>query len=241
MSSKILSNLNKSNLHHAYLIEGAREEVVAEIKDFVASLGVKILANQDFSHIEVDSFKVDDARNLKSLGGERGISSDRKVFLISANSFLLEAQNTLLKIFEEPIPNTIFFLVVPDVNSLLPTFVSRFYLIKSNENLEEKEAEKFIKSSIPDRLLFIKDLLAEPDDEDEEGNEIVVLNSVKSKALRFLNALEFTLHQKTFSEGIKTESKEYFEQIFKVRKFLRMPGSSAKSLMESVALVTPKI
>ena len=225
---------DKNNLHHAYLIEGRREEVMSEILEFMQTLGVETSGNADFSHIAVDSLKIDDARNLKALAAEKGYTSKKRVFIISANNFLLEAQNTLLKMFEEPIENTIFFLVVPDKNALLRTLVSRFYVVSSGQDsgVGAKDAEDFIKLSLHGRLDYIKGLLAEEDDEE------IVEDSPKSKALKFLNALEAELHKKLVMENFFDAT--LFEHIFKVRKFLRMPGSSAKSLMESVALIIPQ-
>jgi len=239
MSADILKHFDKNNLHHAYLIEGAREEIVPEITKFLESLGIKTVGNSDFIHINLDSFKIEDARNLKSYGMQKGFSSDKKIFIVSANSFLLEAQNSLLKMFEEPIENTHFFLIVPDTNALIKTFVSRFYLIKSEEkiNKEANEAEKFMAMPWQSRINYIKELLVEPDEEDEEGNGIVVLSSTRSKALKFLNALESVLHRNFLKNS---SSVIIFEHFFKVREYLRMPGSSAKSLMESVALIIPE-
>jgi DNA polymerase III delta prime subunit len=235
---KIIQHLDKDNLHHAYLIEGARDEVVPAIFDFFKDLGIKTVGNSDFIHINLDSFKIEDARNLKSYGMQKGLSSAKKIFIISANNFLLEAQNTLLKMFEEPIENTHFFLIVPDVNTLLKTLVSRFYLISAGQELAEEteEAKKFIILPLKNRIDFIKELLTEPEGENEEGNEITVLDSTRSKAIKFLNALEFTLHKNKISRA----TLDIFEHIFKVREFLRMPGSSTKSLMESVALIIPE-
>ena len=247
---QIQKYLNKNNLHHAYLIEGARDDIALQIIKFFSELGIKTTGNSDFVHINLDSFKVEDARNLKSYGMQKSFSGEKRVFIVSVNSFLLEAQNSLLKMFEEPIENTHFFLIVPDINSLLKTFVSRFYLISSESRIddENKEVEKFIIMPIKNRIDFIKELLAEEEDEDEEGNEIVVLNSSRFKALKFLNELELVLHQKifkyttgepcVFTQGSPVQN--FFEHLFKVRKFLRMPGSSAKSLMESVALIVPE-
>lgn len=233
---EILEHLDKNNLHHAYLIEGAREEIVPEIFKFIKELGIKTSGNPDFSHIAVDSFKIDDARDLKSVEYEKGFSTGKKIFLISANNFLLEAQNTLLKIFEEPIENTHFFVITPNVDFLLKTLVSRFYLIKTKPKLKEelKEAEKFLKMSVRDRIQFIKELLNEP-----EEDEIISIDSPRPKALKFLNALELLLQNKfvkNFSDLTPS-----FQQIFKVREFLSQPGSSAKSLMESVALAIPEM
>jgi ribosomal protein S20 len=137
---------------------------------------------------------------------------------------------------EEPIESTHFFIIVPDAKALLKTFVSRFYLISARQDLREEKAEKFINMSLKTRIDFIKELLAESEEEDPEGNKIIILDSTRAKALKFLNELEFVLHRK-MSKGIFDTN--FFEHIFKVREFLRMPGSSTKTLMESVALVTP--
>jgi len=247
----INKHLNKNNLHHAYLIEGMREEVVPEILKFVETLGVKTVGNPEFCHISTDSFRIEDARNLKSFGVERGFTHGKKIFLISANSFLLEAQNSLLKMFEEPIADTHFFVVVPDANALLKTLVSRFYVIRSENELKDEldGAEKFINMSLLNRIDFIKELLIEP----EEETEIISLDSARSKALKFLNSLEILLHSrfiKNFSGltlpgvpggtyTVQNSLQTCLQHVFKVREFLRMPGSSTKTLMESIALVVP--
>ena len=243
--------LDRNNLHHAYLIEGKREEIVPELFEFISSLGINTNANPDFVHMSLDSFKIKDARNLRSYAAEKSFSLGhssstdevfaKKIFIISANHFLLEAQNSLLKMFEEPIKNTHFFLIVPDTNFFLKTLISRFYVISVRQDLAEetKDAEKFISMPLKSRIDFIKNLLIEPEEENEEGNEIVVLDSTRSKALKFLNALELVLHQKQLMSKMPFDI-SCFKHFFKVREFLRMPGSSVKTLMESVALVIPE-
>jgi hypothetical protein len=233
----ISKHFDKNNLHHAYLIEGARDEIIPEILRFCESLNIKTSNNPDFCSISIDNFKIDEAFDLRSMSSNKSFSSEKKIFMICVNSFSLDAQNVLLKMFEEPIENTHFFLIVPDINTLLKTFISRFYLIINNSVEQDlnKEAGKFLTMPLKNRLDLIKELLIEEENDDEEGNEIIVIDSVRSKSLKFLNSLELVLEKtpKSFSD-LKT-----FEHIFKVREFLRMPGSSTKILMESVALITP--
>lgn len=245
--------LDKDNLHHAYLLEGGRDEIVPELKEFLNSIGIQTVGSSDFIHIHLDTFKIEDAREFKAYSGERSYGDNKKIFILSTNSFLLEAQNALLKMFEEPIANTHFFLVVPDVNSLLPTVISRCFVIKSGKRKAEVSpvAVKFLKMNLRDRIEFIKNLLTEDEEEDEEGNELLPTDSVRSKALVFLNALENSLHEKLVSNfiglnpssggtlAIKNYLQASLQHILKVRKYLRMPGSSAKTMMESVALRIP--
>ncbi len=236
----ISKHLSKDNLHHAYLIEGAKEAILPEIFLFFEGLDIKTSGNPDFSHITIDNFKIDEAFSLRAMSTSKGFSASKKVFVICVNSFTLDAQNVLLKMFEEPIEDTHFFLIVPDTNVLIKTLVSRFYLIKNKkDDTLSGEAEKFISMPLRDRLEFVKELLAESEEVDEEGNEVPALDSSRSKALKFLNAVEASLHEKYVSKAVFDF--KLFEQIFKAREFLRIPGSSAKTLMESVALVIPNL
>jgi DNA polymerase III delta prime subunit len=240
----ILEHLDKNNFHHAYLIEGQRDKIIPEIIKFCESLGINTVGNPDFCRISIDNFKIDEALDLRALSSQKGFSSDKKIFIICVNSFSLDAEGVLLKIFEEPIENTHFFLIVPDTNALLKTLVSRFYLIKAAPMPKgigaptESVGEKFISLPLQKRVDFIKELLVEIEEEDAEGNEIAVLDSTRSKALKFLNALEFVLNSKLVKQNSLQICLQHF---FKVREFLRMPGSSVKSLMESVALITPSM
>jgi DNA polymerase III delta prime subunit len=231
-----LNHLDKNNFHHAYLIEGRREEILLDIFSFMETSGIETSGNPDFYQVHIDNFKMDEALELRSMAEERSFTANKKVFVVSANHFSLDAQHALLKMFEEPILNTHFFILVPDVHALLKTLISRFYVIKSEETSKDKNAERFVTLSFKDRIDFIKDLLKAEEEEDEEGNEIAVIDSNRSKALRFLNELEFTLHNKIKDP----ESLLFLSHFFKVREFLRMPGSSTKSLMESIALVIPE-
>ena len=231
----INKHFNKDNMHHAYLIEGMHQDVFPEILKFMKNIGIETTGNPDFSNMQFDSFKIDDARNLKYKSSEKAFSLDKKIYVISINNFLLDAQNALLKMFEEPIEDTHFFIIVPNIDILLKTLISRFYLISGNVNLDNElsSAKKFISMTIKDRISYIKDLLTE----EKNKENIININTSKSKALKFLNALEILLHKEYLKNNKKNT--DYFDQIFKVREFIIQPGSSIKNLMESVALNLP--
>ncbi len=222
----MLEAIDKNNLHHAYLLEGTYAEMRGEILALAKSF-----KDSELIEIRTDAFKIEDARNLKSLGAEKSFSVGKKIFVLAVNSILLDAQNTLLKLFEEPIPETHFFVIVPDANSLLKTLVSRFYVISTKQNSTgDSEAGKFLSMPSARRIEYLKEKIARFEDEEES----VVTDSLRAEALRFLNSLEYTLSRSNLD--IRA-----LEHIFKVRKMLRMPGSSVKNLMESVALITPVI
>lgn len=240
-------HLHKEHLHHAYLIEGNKGELLPELFSFLETLGVKTVANPDFYNISIDTFKMEDAENLKSSANQKSFSNDndtKRIFIISANNFLHNAQNTLLKLFEEPTAHTHFFLFTPDKEVFLKTIISRAYVISAKSEMVDqmKAADKFIKMNLSARLEYIKELVKGKDDEEittppegtppQKGGETA--DSPRAKALRFLNALESIVSKSLFDSKKKTE---IFEQIFKVREYLRQPGSSTKMLMESVAIL----
>ncbi len=88
-----------------------------------------------------------------------------KIFIIEeAHLMTTQAQNALLKTFEEPPPNTHIFLLTTQVNSLLPTIRSRAQILHFNplpaefitQKLEElggrKEEVEFISKLLPGQL-----------------------------------------------------------------------------------------
>ncbi len=52
-------------------------------------------------------------------------TSQTKYIFLCANSFRVEAQNSLLKVLEEPPSNIIFLIITASKNSILPTILSR--------------------------------------------------------------------------------------------------------------------
>ena len=225
-------HFDKNNPHHAYLVEGLKEEILPKIYDFVESMGFKIKNNPDLYNISLDTFKIEDANNLRSFQYEKSILGGKKIYIISADIFLLEAQNTLLKIFEEPTLDTHFFIIVPDLEIFLPTIFSRCRVVRSNLKLKAdwQNAENFIKMTPKNRVEFLKNFVKTDDKDNDE--------SVRLRALKFLNALESILHEH-LSGNIKLSS-SIFGQIWKVREFVKQPGSSIKNLLEYLALIVPE-
>lgn len=228
----IVSHFDKDNLHHAYLIEGQRSYIMTELLKFLKSAGITI-NSPDFFRLDIDNLKITEALALKKLSREKGFQEGKRVFVICTNHITLDAQNTMLRLFEEPITDTHFFLIIPDLNAVLRTLTSRFYVIKTNElgldDSVEYSVKEFLDMGQKERLDFIKDLLASETED----------NSKRTIALEFLNNLETTLlpHRVTlWSKGKGGEGVGIFEQIMKARQYLRQPGASPKMLLESVAL-----
>jgi len=84
---------------------------------------------------EKDEFLLEDAKKVVK---EAYIAEDsQKIIILCANGYRIEAQNSLLKILEEPPKNIKFILIVPTKTIFLPT-------IRSRLNLEELKIQKEI-------------------------------------------------------------------------------------------------
>ncbi|MEO9209576.1 MAG: hypothetical protein ABI208_00680 [Ginsengibacter sp.] len=76
----------------------------------------------------------------------KAFQSDYKIMIMWMPEFLQKEGNKLLKLIEEPPPDTIFLFVAENENEILPTILSRTQLVKiprySTENIEKALIEK---------------------------------------------------------------------------------------------------
>lgn len=76
------------------------------------------------------SIKIDDVRALRAVLGEPPREARRRIVIFrEAQSLVEAAANALLKSFEEPRPATSFLLLAPQRERLLPTLVSRSFVL----------------------------------------------------------------------------------------------------------------
>ncbi len=76
------------------------------------------------------SIKIDEVRGLRPVLGEKPHFARRRVIIAAeAQSLGIEAANSLLKVLEDPCPDTCFVFTAPQRERLLPTLVSRGWVI----------------------------------------------------------------------------------------------------------------
>ncbi len=230
------SNVNLNNLHHAYLIEGD-ESVFSGLRSLLEEIGVKINGNPDVIFQTYGNFGINDSRFLRSFQAEKSMAGQGKFLAIYANTFLPEAQNALLKTFEEPTEGTHFFLVTPRPELLLETLRSRLETlelapIKSIDPATEKKAKEFLEETVKGRLQIVTTLIKAHKDEKD---------ILKMEALNLLNALESLLYESKKSVGgFENEDDFIFGEIRKCRGYLFDSGAAAKMLLEHIAIVLPE-
>lgn len=213
------------HLHHAYLVEGERDSTKKAVLDFVAEdLRMTLPGNPDIHLIAQEVLGIDEARRIKELQSQTAVGSGRKIFLVVFESATREAQNSLLKVFEEPTAGAHFFVISPRAHSLLPTLRSRAHLVRGVAAEEDaSSAKKFLASSLPERLSFIETLVEE---KDKEG------------ALLFLNSLEKVL-QGVFRKKLSLNLRRGLEDIERGRAYLHDRAASVKMILEHLALTLP--
>lgn len=225
-------------LHHAHVIEGVHNDIAPVlILALAKNLGIETQGNPDLTIKYFESLGVDEARELKDAQTRAAFSGARKIFVVGANSFTREAQNALLKTFEEPTEGTHFFIIIPRAEMLLPTLRSRV-IVSSGEVGSQDDAkalaEKFIDASLEDRFAMAKKLA------EKKAGEVVDRELFR----RILDHIERILYTRTAGElansGLgpkQISTANMFREIFQAKTYLADRGSSPKMLLEHIAMV----
>lgn len=213
---------SKESLHHAYFIEGDRRAALADIEKFLyESFKIIRQGHPDIHYSEHESFGIDESRRLRDMQSMKPVLGGKKIFIIALSGITNEAQNSLLKIFEEPTPETHFFVISSSARMLLPTLRSRVVVIShpsaKNISLGDNEAERFVAMSPRDRLTFVADMA-------EEKN--------KTAVEMFLKALIAELYEKK----LKTRAKSIKETV-SLAEYVKDRSPSLKLILERVAML----
>lgn len=192
-------------MHHATLVIGdctaSRARLEMEHKDF----------GPDVVSYSFNRLGIDDARHLKEATSSRPVIHGLRIFIVHINTATIEAQNALLKLFEEPQLTTRFYVVVPRRDTFIPTLLSRFMI----EEAEFVAAElpiavtTFLSLSQADRLEEIKTRTKNKDmvwiEELLSGLEIWATEKQKTAALREILFVRMHERQRSASHKMLLE------------------------------------
>ncbi len=220
---KLEKYLEAQNLAHVYCIEGGGENIHERVLRALSLRGIRAVGNPDLQLFHYKSgFGIEDARSLKSSAYQRPMVGNEKFFVLVFGTITHEAQNALLKLFEEPTAGTHFFLVVPTNSIFLPTVLSRLFLISlKREAREMNRAEAFVKASPRERLELIGDIVVSKD---------------KVAAIDFLNELEVYLYESDLFRAGDEKRRKALSDIENARGYLMDRAPSVKMLLEHIAL-----
>ena len=195
--------------HHAYLIFSDKPNIKdkdVHCFEFEEEIGVEI------------------ARDLSDLASLSSHEKTRKV-LVSASGITVPAQHALLKTLEEVTSDTSFFFFFPKGTSIIPTLLSRFYVLKEiSEELSLKEVEKFMSSNTKEKIEYIDEIF------EKEGNE------KHRNVNEFLNAFEFFIHKNIKKNLDKDQALRGIRAVNHVKEIQKTSGLT-KSSMHILAFV----
>lgn len=163
---------NMSLAHHAYLLVGSVAGGEEYLDRVLGEHSIVRRGNPDYFAFQHETFGIDEARELREMALKKAFGS-KKIFFISPAAITTEAQNALLKTFEEPISDTHFFLQVFEEGRVLVTLRSRMEVVRVRDGEASSPAhgqggkfatdntspspKSFLDMQLKDRLTFAKD------------------------------------------------------------------------------------
>ncbi|OGG92798.1 hypothetical protein A2609_03325 [Candidatus Kaiserbacteria bacterium RIFOXYD1_FULL_47_14] len=234
------------NRHHAFVIEAEAEEGIAVAQAWAEKeLGMKMSntecwTNPDMIVLRYGLFSVEDARNVCDTAAGAPFAGEYKVLIIAASRAYHEAQNALLKLFEEPPEGTFLFFILPSLGGLLPTLRSRVQILdfvspQSYGGLTKSPhfgiVEEFIKASKDKRSAIIKKLTSGKDEEEKR--------ELRDEAIAIVNGIEAVAYAK-FKKSPSTELGALLSDIATLRSNLYDRSAPVRMILEHLSLVIPK-
>jgi hypothetical protein len=218
-----IGNFENGLAHHAFLVEGEIASSIAAMREFLeGEMRINTHGNPDYFEFVHETFGVGEGRELKDMQSRRSFDEDgRKIFMIGANTFTTEAQNSLLKVFEEPTERTHFFVLTPSAQFFLPTLLSRVvcvFLEQEHENVSE-----FLKMNYVDRLAYV-----------------TALSKDSIAAKRLIENLTKYFSEKTPAEKRSSEIVRLLETLVLYRTYAYGKAPALKNMLEHVALIAPR-
>ncbi len=221
--------------HHAFVIEAEAEEGIGIARAWTErELEMKTVGNLDVAVLRFGLFSVSDARRVAELAAGVAFAGEYKVVIISASRAYHEAQNALLKVFEEPPAGVYLFLIMPSLGGLLPTLRSRVQVLGSNAGHQSEipeVAKEFLKASKEKRSTFIKKLASGKDDEERREH--------RDQAIAIVNGIEMVAYA-SLQKAADREVVALLSDIATLRTHLYDRSAPVRMILEHLALVIPK-
>lgn len=218
--------------HHAFALEAEPERGIEAVAEHLARERQKD-AEPEVVVLRYELLSVDDARDARTVALAAPTGKGGKAVVIAATRAYHEAQNALLKLFEEPPPQVRLFLILPDLGELLPTLRSRVQVLPAPRKAAAvpEAARTFIDASPEHRSAIVKKLASGKDEDERRKN--------RDEALVIVNGIEAALYR-AGSAPARARHAELFSEIAFLRECLRERGANMRMILEHLAIVLPK-
>jgi len=222
--------------HHAYLVTGDIEQgIEAALRFSKETLGLEVVGNPDVTVLRYGLFSVEEARVFQNAVMRTPVRGDKKVIIVGATRFFFQAQNALLKTFEEPPIGTCLILVLPSEGVVLPTMRSRLVMLPDKEKQEVASiTSDYLSAGKEEREKLVSKLLDRTKSDNEEQ---------KAKARADAVALVEGLTRTAYAQARKEPSPELTAFLLDLDRFMPMMHDTStplKLIFEHLLLVTPR-
>lgn len=217
----------KSLTHHAYCVEGAGPHEVTAFTEKLREVYGVARGSPDCIALSVPSFGIDDAHEMRGWAFNKPLGSDKKFFILGADTITPDAQNAFLKVFEEPPPDTHFFLLVKTADFLIPTLRSRVEVLRTDAvgaDTDIEEAESFLSTSAEKRLARAEKIVKALKDE----------KMTRGEAATFVSALLSVSRGNGAFPRAKTNA---LEHLMRAETYAHDRSASFKLLLDHLSLV----
>lgn len=225
-------NLDKyfpKNLYQSYIIEADVSKIFPILLDY-------LLKREDINEKEGDIFykiydaiSIDDVSTIKDWHNNKSLNRKSRFCVLGASFINKEAEQSLLKILEEPNKGTFIFIIIPNPSVLNKTILSRVHVVKINNNIiiDNDLIYKFINLNQKEKIIFLNKFIDE--NKDDNNN-----SALRAKSIDFINNIISYLH---ISSKNNIKIMGTLEELEKNKKYLNNPGASVKMILEHIGLV----
>ncbi len=217
--------------HHAFVIEAGREDGVALAHAWAReNLGGDV----ESVSLHYGLLSVEDARYIAGIASQTSANSKYRAIIITSDRAYHEAQNALLKLFEEPPEGTYIFLCMPSLGGLLPTLRSRVQTLSPRRDVVRPDvgAEEFLKANKEKRSAIIAKLASGKDDEEKR--------EYREEAIALVNGIEALAYKNCEGQIFPKEVRELLSDISILREHLYDRSAPVKMILEHLSIVIPK-
>lgn len=199
--------------HHAQLFVGPHDQCDRKITELLGDAA-------DVERIVAPQLTVAIAREIKEKAATRPLHGAQRHIVLAFEQATGEAQNALLKLFEDPPKTARFYISIPRLSLLLPTLRSRLHLTHAAPDAPQSEAARtFLAASYAQRL-----------------EQIAQLHRAKdTHAMRAL--IE---HVERAVRACDAHDAAVLQEVVSISSYAQLHGASLKMLLEHLALTLPE-
>lgn len=222
MITNFLQNIFNTG-HHAVAIVGDPLELLPAVEDCLNSLNIGLADRW----CEVfDNLHIDTSREIKNWQTTKPMAGETKYGVFGIGTANNEAQNTLLKVLEEPTVGVRFVLLINSTGILLPTVLSRLEVFNFEPKIHESEkAKEFLSAEPVNRLALLEEMFDYKKDE-----------QVRLKVIKFLSECERVVQSQISAGGTPPAG---FSVLSRALRQLSDRSAVPRLIMDHVATTLP--